>query len=227
MRRRRSRRPAPSGEGNDASPRAKPKHRKTETRRCGSFSRSEAKTEARATFRATRVVFVGTARVPRARRRSRCLDGHADAGYPAGFLPTRLSGSHVRCSDRFTISLRRYTSGTFSAGTTGAMPRTAVLASSPSPPAPRPRSRFAGARAFRGPCRASLEPQKGNTRFTKLRAPARPDPACAAFFSRSTHNITQQHILTRVASRTPHLRRPFLFSPRRCQRASREAPVDR
>ena len=31
MRRRRSRRPAPSGEGNDASPRAKPKHRNTET----------------------------------------------------------------------------------------------------------------------------------------------------------------------------------------------------
>ena len=153
--------------------------------------------------------------------------GRADAGYPARFPPARLSGSYVRCLDRFTIPSRRYTPGTSSAGTTGATPRTAVLAPSPSSPAPRPRSRFAGARASRGPCRASLEPQKGNTRFTKLRAPARPDPACAAFFSRSTHNVTQQHILTRVASRTPHLRRPFLFSPRRCQRASREAPVDR
>ena len=87
--------------------------------------------------------------------------GRADAGYPARFLPARLSGSYVRCLDHFTISSRRYTPGTSSAGTTGAMPRTAVLAPSPSPPAPRPRSRFAGARASRGPCRASLKREKG------------------------------------------------------------------
>ena len=117
--------------------------------------------------------------------------GRADAGYPARFPPARRSGSYVRCLDHFTISSRRYTPGTSSAGTTGAMPRTAVLAPSPSPPAPRPRSRFAGARAFRGPCRASLKREKGTLISRSLEPRLVSTPPARPFFQiRAVSNRT-------------------------------------
>lgn len=133
-----------------------------------------------------------------------------------------FSGSYVRCLDRFTIPSRRYTPGTSSAGTTGATPRTAVLATSPSSPAPRPRSRFAGARASRGPCRASLEPRIGNTRrFAKPREPRRERQLS---FFRSVLYVLEPRVrvLTRVASRTPPPPPSFLFA-QASTRASRES----
>ena len=133
-----------------------------------------------------------------------------------------FSGSYVRCLDRFTIPSRRYTPGTSSAGTTGATPRTAVLATSPSSPAPRPRSRFAGARASRGPCRASLEPRIGNTRrFAKPREPRRERQLS---FFRSVFYVLEPRVrvLTRVASRTPPPPPSFLFA-QASTRASRES----